>query len=124
MKLFIKYLLCFLFLSSTLYAQEKSRAAFIENKNQWDDFIQFKMDFRGGTIFFEDSTITFVIQDREAVEKILHRKYGGVLHENNTEGLIVNYHAYKVHFNNVQNDIVHKGNDKHYDYNNYYIEKI
>ncbi|MGI6291254.1 MAG: gliding motility-associated C-terminal domain-containing protein [Bacteroidales bacterium] len=123
MKLFIKYLLCFLFLSSTLYAQEKSRAAFIENKNQWDDFIQFKMDFRGGTIFFEDSTITFVIQDREAVEKILHRKYGGVLHENNTEGLIVNYHAYKVHFNNVQNDIVHKGNDKHYDYNNYYIGK-
>ncbi len=110
-------------MSNKIYAQKMNSVAFIENKNQWEDFIQFKMEFKGGAIFFEDSTITFTIQDREAVEKILHRKYGGTLYENNTEGLIVDYHAYKVHFNNVESDIIYQGNDKYSDYVNYYIGK-
>ncbi|MDD3281835.1 MAG: hypothetical protein PHC83_09755, partial [Bacteroidales bacterium] len=122
MKQFFLYISFVCFFQATLLAQEHSNVAFIENKNQWDEKIKFKTEFRGGAIFFEKNCITYVLQDRESVERILHRKLSGELFTGE-EDLLLTYHAYKVHFNNTQQNIEYEGSGVYPDYNNYYIGK-
>ncbi|MBP7103059.1 MAG: gliding motility-associated C-terminal domain-containing protein [Bacteroidales bacterium] len=122
MKQFILYIGFVCFFQIALLAQEHSNVAFIENKNQWDEKIKFKTEFRGGAIFFEKNCITYVLQDRESVEKILDRKFSGELFTE-AEDFLLTYHAYKVHFNNTQQNIDYEGTDIYPDYNNYYIGK-
>ncbi len=40
--------------------QFPSRIHFIENKNQWDDFIRYEADFKGGKIFLENNRFSYV----------------------------------------------------------------
>lgn len=122
MKLKTVNILFFLFLINVLYAQHANNVAFIENKNQWNDNVIYKTEFKGGAVFFEKNTLTFVLQDREAVEKILHRKFGGIVGANEKD-FIVTYYAYKAVFKNTSPSVTYKGENPYSDYNNYYIGK-
>jgi gliding motility-associated-like protein len=120
MKHLILHIILICFSIGALFSQEQGNTAFIENKNQWEPFIKFKTEFKGGAIFFEENTITYVLQDRDAIEQILHRKFNPPT-ESDENDLSVTYHAYKVHYNNAQKPTAIIGNDPFSDYNNYYI---
>jgi gliding motility-associated-like protein len=104
-----------------IYGQEFSgNTAFIENKNQWDSHIKFKTEFKGGAIFFEENLLTYVLQDRDAVEQILHRKYDNT-DVTDVNDLLVSYHAFKIHYEKSQKPTAIKGESAYSDYINYYI---
>jgi hypothetical protein len=94
MKHLILHIILICFSIGALFSQEQGNTAFIENKNQWEPFIKFKTEFKGGAIFFEENTITYVLQDRDAIEQILHRKFNPPT-ESDENDLSVTYHAYK-----------------------------
>ena len=120
MKRLITHIFFICFIYNNLYAQNNKNVAFIENKNQWEENIKFKNEFTGGVVFFENNCITYVLQDKEAVEKIFESKYNGKYYKD-TMDLNVTYYAFKVHFNKSNTPITCKGENVFSDYNNYYI---
>ena len=60
------------------------------------------------------------MQDRDAVEQILHRKYD-TTDVTDVNDLLVSYHAFKIHYEKSQKPTAIKGESAYSDYINYYI---
>jgi gliding motility-associated-like protein len=53
-----------------------SRVKYVENKNQWEDFVRYEADFRGGKLFLEDNRFTYIFYNSDDMLS-LHPHEGG-----------------------------------------------
>lgn len=67
------------------YAQESGQITFIENKGQWDSYIDFKLEINAGDVYFEGVKTTFNLYDKSVF---------GQAHRNELKDSIINGHAY------------------------------
>ena len=122
---YFQWFLLSLLLVCTLHIQAKehhdtyteNHFSFIENRGQWESFIHFKANLKGGSIFFEKNALTFSFMDKDYMEKIVAYKSG------NRKIKIDNpywIYSYQIQFENALSpDIV--GNEQQEEYHNYYI---
>ena len=84
---------------------------FKENKNQWNKNILYTAELRGANIFLEKNTITYVLYDRDDLEKLHPLKGNGIVHA----------HSYKVELLNANPnpEVVSEGESE--SYYNYFI---
>ena len=100
------------------HEKHRGTISFIENKGQWEDFIKFKSEMRGGALFFEPNRVTFSFTDPEYFEKIQAIKFGAT--PLSPESSITCY-AYRMNFLGANDNPVAEGYLPFEDYNNYYI---
>jgi len=90
---------------------------FVKNQGQWEDFILFKTDLPGGTLFLEQDRLTFSYFDTEQWEDFHeHFVHGGKKDKN----FIVNQHSYQIVFQNSSTSAT-KGESKKKQYFNYFL---
>jgi len=130
MRFFGKHILIFLLLLSfsTVIAQRnitrccEGTIFFIENINQWEPHIRYKIELSSTSVFLEEDGITYYFEDRKAVEKLLAYKLSGAAQkELQAPSNKINYHAYKVHFKNANKHVKTSAYHPSTDYINYYI---
>ena len=68
---------------------KSAKVQYIENKNQWEEFIRYQADFRGGKIFLENNRFTYVFYHPDDIQS-LHPHEGKQISK-------VRLHALKVH---------------------------
>lgn len=74
----------------------KNPIKFIENKNQWNSKVDYKLELNYGAIFFEKKAVTYSFYDVKDVEAIRDAKTG-VAPNSNANG-IIDGHAFRVSF--------------------------
>lgn len=90
---------------------------FIENKNQWEPHILYKMKLSNGSMFLEKDCITFNFINREEHDHSF--AHHGATEENHQE--TIDGHAYRVTFIGANNDVKVESSLPSSDYLNYYI---
>ena len=112
-------ILTFVAFCSTAIAHEHEKSiSFIENKGQWEDFICYKSEFKGGSIFFEKNIVTFNFIDNDYLEKL------GAIKTGNTNIILdslATFYAYKISFLNANIDNKISAKHPFEEYLNYYI---
>jgi len=93
----------------------QTRYSFIENKGQWGNDFLFRSDIPGGTMFLENGGITYHLIDLEA----WHDMHG----KPNPQGIdpIIRGHVIKVNFIGGNKPERVELQDKHTNYNNYFL---
>lgn len=93
---------------------------FKQNKGQWENNILYKAEIKNGAIFFEKNVITFNLFDTRDILRIKgdHHKL-----ENYTPTIDynMNFHAFKMKFENANTQSTSRGNDAIKEYFNYFI---
>jgi gliding motility-associated-like protein len=107
----------FLFICFALAQQAFGQYMFIENKNQWDSNIEYKMPFNDGAMFLEKDCITFNFFDRKEHDHSMAH-HGEEEAESST---LMHFHAYKVHFKGANPLVTLNADEKQPDYCNYFI---
>jgi len=123
------FILILIFSCFSVYAQKTIRSCcsghifFIENKNQWEKQVKFKTELTGTAIFYENDGVTYAFEDTKASRELIHYKLLEPEERLKHPKLdsIVNYHAYKMHFEGANPQVNITAKDPTYDYNNYYI---
>ncbi len=90
---------------------------FIENKGQWHENVNFKMELNDGALFLEDQAITFNLADM----KMGHHSHAHDEHEWSESSSNGRGHAYKILFHNSNKPKNISTNSITSDYNNYFI---
>lgn len=103
-------ILCY---SNLLYSQ----FSFVENKNQWDSIILYKMSMNNGAMFLEKNCITFNFLDRHDHDHSFAHHGACAEHDHNT----LNFHAYRVRFVGANPNPAVWADKPEPDYLNYYI---
>lgn len=120
-------ILCVLFFTVSLPAQESHHHStgleFIENKNQWEPEVLYKLDLRAGAVFLERSCFTFMFQDAQAINNIVKYKHGphGLTAGLNLPASTIKCHAYKVRFLNANENVNVLSEESNVGYYNFYI---
>ncbi|MCF0206743.1 MAG: hypothetical protein HUK15_04880, partial [Bacteroidales bacterium] len=109
----ISILTTLIFGASMLFAQYE----FIENKGQWDENINFKMELNDGALFLEDQAVTFNLQDI----KMGHHSHAHDEYEWQDDNPTKRGHAYKMILRNSNKPKQILASNKTTDYNNYFI---
>lgn len=86
---------------------------YIENKGQWNESILYKSSFRGGEIFVEKNTFTYLFYPKEGFEEFHHRPSSA---KNKAT-----FHAVKMHFKNALETATIKPSEKQSHYTNYFL---
>ncbi len=90
---------------------EAPKIIFEENKNQWPEQVKFQADIRGGNLWLEKNTFTYLFMG----EADFHN------HSRNPDDTItVKYHSFKVNFQNSNPDVELSGNNLLSWHKNYY----
>jgi hypothetical protein len=118
-------LLLFLSIIKTIVAQDvhpelAKSIAFIENKNQWEAPILFKLSYQNSTLFFEKDRITNVVLDPDFNQKIYNHKMGQSSKSGSEDNRFTSF-AYQIKFNNCSLDAKISGQEKHNYFHNYFI---
>jgi gliding motility-associated-like protein len=73
---------------------------FSENKGQWESNIKYKSQIRGGAFFLENNQFTIVIEDIQAINRLVSFKYKNNFLSPSTEPIDYNVkaHAYQMEF--------------------------
>jgi len=79
------------------YAQENSNINFIENKGQWQEHIDFKLEINAGDLYFEGDKIIFNLFDKSIF---------GKAHRNEKTDSIIKGHAYSTTLVNAAEDYI------------------
>lgn len=112
-------ILTFVAFCSTAIAHEHEKSiSFIENKGQWEDFICYKSELKGGSVFFEKNIVTFNFIDNDYLEKL------GAIKTGNTNIILdslATFYAYKISFLNANPDNKISAKHPFEEYLNYYI---
>ncbi len=105
--------------SAQLQATEHEQPLkFIENKNQWQPNILFKMDLGAGTIYLENDCITFDLANQSDLMKGRHAHD----HPNDPQpDLTIHKHAYKLYFDGGKTPSAIIKNNPSKEYYNYII---
>ncbi len=113
-----KYILTLLILTITLSGKHLfAQYEFIENKGQWHENVNFKMELNDGALFIEDNGITFNITDI----KMGHHSHAHDEYEWHDDNAVGRGHAYKVAFKNSKKPQKISSSDATTDYCNYFI---
>lgn len=113
--------LLFLFLSLfpvTVLAHEPDSPTFrfIENKNQWDSRILYQSEIPSGTLFLEKNCFTYNLVDGKLVSS-LH----GHQAKQQAQSIQIPSHAFKMNFQNSNQDVVVDAEGSFSDYYNYFL---
>ena len=111
--LIIIVFLAMVLLNNPMFAQYE----FIENKGQWHENVNFKMELNDGALFIEDNGFTFNITDI----KMGHHSHSHDEYEWHDENAAGRGHAYKVAFRNSKKPLKISSSDATSDYCNYFI---
>ena len=113
-----KYILILLILTITLSGKHLfAQYEFIENKGQWHENVNFKMELNDGALFLEDHGISFNITDI----KMGHHSHAHDEYEWHDENAVGRGHAYKIIFRNSKTPSDITSNNATLDYCNYFI---
>jgi len=118
-------LLLFLSIIKTIVAQDVhpelvKSIAFIENKNQWESPIFFKLSYQNSTLFFEKDRITNVVIEPDYYQKIYNHKMGQISKSGSDDHSFTSF-AYQIKFNKCSPNVKIGGKEKHDYYHNYFI---
>ena len=99
-------------------SEHHGHISFIENKGQWENFIKFESEMRGGTLFFEPNKVTYLFADPDYLEKLQALKFS-----KNPADLPASatYYAYRMNFVGANESPVIEGQSPFADYINYYL---
>lgn len=119
------WILLLVFLINSTYAhdvhpEKGQNIAFIENQNQWDSHVLYRLEYQNSTLFFEKDGITHNVISPESLQKIYNSKFSSTNIPSENNG-ILNNHAYKVTFINASPHVTIQGVDKHDFYYNYFL---
>lgn len=109
MRLILLITFSLLFLCSNLFSQ-----GFVENKGQWNGPFNYKVDFRSGAAFLEQTGITFHFVDRNGV-------FGLHGSSDSLADNIEHHHAIKFKFLGAHNDAIIIAKTPYSNYNNYFL---
>lgn len=109
----------FLGLSLADAANSRDRLSFVENKGQWEDVVRFKSEFRGGALFFEESAITFLMQNPDDLESFRSRKFADP--SDALPDPIMRMYAYRLRFKGANPNVQIFGMKPFSDYYNFYL---
>ena len=90
-----------------------ARVQFIENKHQWEDFIKYEADFKGGKLFLEQQQFTYLFYNPDDM-KSLHPNLGKQIDE-------IRLHALRIHAHGSNAEAVITGDHPANYFNNYFI---
>ena len=93
---------------------------FIENKNQWNKKIYFKLELPGGTAFFERNGVRYVFYDQQKHEQI-HDLMHSAKSQTQPSDFMLPKHSYFVKFVGALENIKPKGYDACSEFSNYFI---
>ena len=114
------YLIIFIILAITLPGKFlHAQYEFIENKGQWHENVNFKMELNDGALFLEDHGFSFNLTDI----KMGHHSHAHDEYEWHDENAVGRGHAYKVVFRNSKTPSDITSNNATTDYCNYFIGK-
>jgi hypothetical protein len=105
-------------LASAQHPQNDIR--FIENKNQWENAVAFKMEMNYGALFLEKYSLTYSFVDENQLEKLKHAKQGNSGSKTPNDWNI-NAHAFKVNFVDAMRSVQVSGAGEYTDYRNYFV---
>lgn len=99
--------------AKSVYSANQSQILFVENKNQWERFIHYEAEIKGGKLFLEKNRFTYVFFNQQDIER-LHPE-----HENTpTE---IRLHAMRVSLVNSNSKCLILPSEKEDYYRNYFI---
>ncbi len=124
----LKFLITLVFLSSA-FAQRtidnccEGIISFIENKNQWEPHIRYKVELSSTAVFLENKGVTFFFEDRRAVDRIMQYKLAPPEKKERLgkPSLVIDYHAYRMDFKGANDNVITTAYNPSSDYINYYI---
>ena len=90
-----------------------SKVQFVENKKQWEDFIKYEAEFRGGKLFLEENRFTYVFYHPDDIQS-LHAHEGKQIDK-------VRLHAVKINPINANSHPILSSYDTAAYFNNYFI---
>ena len=99
-------------------SQHHGHISFIENGGQWEEFIKFKSEMRGGALFFEQNKVTYLFVDPEYLEKMQAAKFSSPPVALDT---VVTCYAYRMNFLRANEHSIIEGVQPLVKYLNYYI---
>ena len=94
------------------FAQENSQITFIENKGQWADKIDFKLELNAGDVYFEGHTTTY---------NLFNKSIFGKAHRGEQTDSIIKGHAYTTTLLNANDEYLIIKENPYPHYFNYYI---
>lgn len=99
--------------------EQLKKLDYIKNLGQWDRTVQYKLNLKGGRIFFHNNSLTYDFQNLKDIHEVsekIHHSSSKV-----TEGeSVINCFSYKVNFLNA-NDTKFEGIEKKEHYHNYLL---
>jgi gliding motility-associated-like protein len=126
-----KWLLSFwitMTISSLTAAGKTSELDYVKNNGQWEKQVLFKADLKGGYVFLESNSLTFLFMDiKDHHGHPDHEKYEDINGEKkinpdyHQEENVLKGHVYKLNWLGANPDAILKGEDKQQYYTNYYI---
>lgn len=115
----IRLLTCFLLLSLFVFGQEhKSGYTFIENKNQWHSNVKFRADVKSGYFYLENDGFLFDLIDVKKADQYIKSHHDKTITRDFKD---IDWHAYKVQFENSNSDVELIGSDESPAYYNYFV---
>ncbi|MCF8298970.1 MAG: gliding motility-associated C-terminal domain-containing protein [Saprospiraceae bacterium] len=101
-----------------------AKLEFIENKGQWNNNVLYQANLSGGTIFLEKNCFTFSFEDPNDLLHLMEHKFPGPnSKEREPLDTIMYFHAYKVNFENSNENVEVLAKYAASDYNNYFMGK-
>lgn len=94
-----------------------SYLTYIQNKGQWNSNVLYKSEFRGGTIFLENSAFTYVFKPKEGI----HRHDVSKKEKNKSTSTTINFHVLRMDFEGAIAGHAVIANEKQSFYNNYFV---
>jgi len=88
-----------------------------ENQGQWDEKILFRAQLDGGALYLEKTGLTFDFYDKKKYRALHH---GGLL-KNQYKDMVINCHAYKIHFVNCNPMAAVEKAQEGQDYENFFL---
>ena len=66
--------LCTVVLGGSIFAETQRdfpiQVHYIENKNQWESFIKYEAEFRGGKLFLEENKFTYIFYNPDDIQSL------------------------------------------------------
>ena len=120
---------CLLFISGFCQAHNEIHPAnssngeirFIENKNQWEPQVEFKLEFSAGNLFLEKDKFTYVFLDENDLAEFYHLKHAGKKASKSLHDIVIDGDAFKVNFVGASTSATTEGLEKFSDYKNYFL---
>jgi gliding motility-associated-like protein len=114
-----RLLIVFLFVTTFCFGQEqKGGYKFIENKHQWHSNVEYKADVQGGYFYLEKDGFLFDLIDVKKADQYIQSHYDK---EIKRDFKTLDWHAYKVQFENSNPGVVLYGSDETPEYYNYFL---